>query len=77
MREEDVLSYHQRFGEDIRRVGDQGLLGFESFVHHSQDKLSSRFRHGDYDEFSLDASGKVEFLLLLAGLRVKESDLVI
>ena len=35
MGEEDILSNHQRFGEDIRRVGDQRLLSFESFINYS------------------------------------------
>jgi len=35
MGEEDILSNHQRFGEDIRRVGDQRLRSFESFINYS------------------------------------------
>jgi hypothetical protein len=35
MGEEDILSNHQRFSEDIRRVGDQRLLSFESFINYS------------------------------------------
>lgn len=35
MGEEDVLANHQRFGKDIRRVGYQRLLVFESLINYS------------------------------------------